>query len=246
MNKDILVLHELNIAIATQNHSPSVLTFDFLKYGGIVPLDWQLARQPIVSNQGSQLIFDNGLSIVAQPQVLNFVELISAKQIQEIEVPGIIHKYINALPKVEYQAIGINLKGYVTESQLGVNTTTHNYIHNLLAPASWQEIGNTPVKASVQLAFTLDRCQFSLGINEGNFYLSEQETVPIVLFSGNFSYGIADNSQEERLQSLNKLLDNWATDIETYQEIINSHFLKSSIILRDAPEELTSEVLISR
>ncbi|MBD2364925.1 hypothetical protein H6G36_27820 [Anabaena minutissima FACHB-250] len=245
MSKDSLVLQELNIAVATQNHSPSILTFDFLKYSGIIPLDWKLAQQPIVSNQGSQLIFDNGFSIVAQPQGLNFIELISTKHIQEIQVPEIVHNYINALPKVEYQAMGINLKGYITQSKLGLNTTVHDYMHTLLAPASWQEIGNIPVKASMQLVFALDRCQFSLGINEGNLYLTEQETLLIILFSGNFSYGIEGGTNEKRLQSLHELLGNWVIDITTYQEIINSHFLKSEIILRDAPIESTSEVLIS-
>lgn len=224
MSIDSLVLQELNIAIATQNHSPSILTFDFLKYSGIIPLDWKPAQQPVVTSQGSQVIFDNGLSIVAQPQVLNFVELISAKQIQEIQIPEIVHNYINALPKVEYHAMGINLKGYVTQSKLGLNTTVHDYMHTLLAPASWQEIGNTPVKASMQLVFTLDRCQFGLGINEGNLYLAEQETLPIILFSGNFSYGIGGDTNEKRLQSLHELLGNWVIDITTYQEIINNHF----------------------
>lgn len=38
------------VAIAARNHAPTLLTSEFLKYSGIVPPDWELARPPILNH----------------------------------------------------------------------------------------------------------------------------------------------------------------------------------------------------
>lgn len=241
-----LTLQNLAIAIATKNHNPSILTFDFLKYSDIVPSDWELARQPVASNQGSQIVFRNGINLTAQPDILSFVEVVGTKDISELQVPAIAHNYVKALPSVEYQAVGIDIRGYITANQLGEEAGVENYIKTLLAPSPWQEVGNAPVKAAIQLVFTLDRGQLSLSINEGKLYITEEETVPIILFYGNFSYSVAGNTKETRLQSIHQLIDNWQEDLKVYLDIINTKFLQSQTILRDAPESelVTPELLI--
>ncbi len=256
-----LTLQNLAIAIATKNHNPSILTFDFLKYSDIVPSDWELARQPVASNQGSQIVFRNGVNLTAQQDILSFVEVVGTKDISELQVPAIAHNYVKALPSVEpaiahnyvkalpsveYQAVGIDIRGYITANQLGEEAGVENYIKTLLAPSPWQEVGNAPVKAAIQLVFTLDRGQLSLSINEGKLYITEEETVPIILFYGNFSYSVAGNTKETRLQSIHQLIDNWQEDLKVYLDIINTKFLQSNFILRDAPESelVTPELLI--
>lgn len=244
MNKSVVV-QNLGIAIASKNQNPSILTYDFLKYSDIIPSDWQIAREPIVGNQGSQVVFQNGITLTAQPEILSFVEIIGTKTINEIQAANIAHNYVKALPSLDYQAVGIDIRGYITTPQLGEQEiSAQSYVRTLLAPAPWQEIGNEPVKASIQLVFNLAQGKFSLGINEGLLYLSEQETIPIVLFNGNFSDQISGNKKEERLESLHQLIDNWQADIATYQDIINNKFLASQFVLQDAPEISESEILI--
>ncbi|MBD2252346.1 hypothetical protein [Nostoc parmelioides] len=244
----LLTLQNLGIAIAVKNYNCSILTYDFLKYGNIVPLDWELAREPVVSNQGSQVIFRNGVSITAQQGMLSFLEVIGSKDIAEIQIPAIAHRYIQALPNSDYQGLGIDLRGYITETQADTEGNIQKYLQSLLAPAPWQEVGNDPVQVSLQLGFTLEQGQLNLNINEGKLYITEEETVPIVLFSGNFSYGITGNNKEEQLQSLHQLIDNWQPALETYQDIINTKFLQSRIVVQDAPQSETdsSDLLISQ
>ncbi|RCJ37337.1 hypothetical protein A6770_14490 [Nostoc minutum NIES-26] len=245
MNQPLIIQH-VAIAIATKNHNPTLLTFDFLKYSDIVPSDWELARQPVISNQGSQVVFRNGITLAAQQELLSFVEMIGTKEISEIQIPAIARNYVKALPNVEYQALGIDIRGYITANQLGGEAGVQKYMNTLLASAPWQEVGNAPVKAAIQLVFSLEQRQFNLSINEGKLYVTEEETIPIVLFSGNFSYSVAGNSKEERLQSLQQLTHNWQEDLKVYLEIINTKFLQSVILLADAPEseEITPKLLI--
>ncbi|MBD2365109.1 hypothetical protein H6G36_28800 [Anabaena minutissima FACHB-250] len=243
-----LILQNLGIAIAVKNYNCSILTYDFLKYGDIVPLDWELAKEPIVSNQGSQVIFQNGVSITAQQGILSFSEVIGSKDIAEIQIPAIAHRYIQALPNSDYQALGIDLRGYITETQADTAGDIQKYLQSLLAPAPWQEVGNKPVQVSLKLGFTLEQGQLNLSINEGKLYITQEETVPIVLFSGNFSYSVTGNNKEEQLQSLHQLVDKWQPALETYQDIINTKFLQSKILVQDAPQlgKDASELLISQ
>ena len=104
-----LITQEFGIIIAAKNHKPTILNVDFLKYSGIVPTDWELARQPIYTQSVSQVAFTNGVAIVAEPTRIMFIEAIENKAAKEISVPNIAKKYISALPNVEYEANGTKL-----------------------------------------------------------------------------------------------------------------------------------------
>lgn len=97
-----LNIQELAIAITTRQHSPTILTPDFLQYSGTVPSDWGLARPPVLTNSVAQVTFQNGVSIAAQINRIIFAELIATKEPKEVEVPAIAYKYIEKLPEVDY------------------------------------------------------------------------------------------------------------------------------------------------
>lgn len=221
-----LVVQELAIIIAAKNHNPTILNPDFLKYSGIVPTDWELARQPIFTNRVAQVIFTNGISIVAEPTRVMFIEMIEGKAAASVAVPGIARKYVETLPNVEYQAMGLNPRGYVTFDN-GSDAARKYLSETLLSPGAWQEVGNAPVRATVNYAYTLERGQFNLSVNEAALQQPDQTTTPIVLFSGNFSYDIASITGSDKLATLYQALSNWEADLETYKDIVNTKFLAS-------------------
>ena len=69
-----LILQELGIVVAMQQPNPNLVTAEFLKLSGIIPADWQLAREPINTDSAAQLLFTNGVSIVAEPNRIMFGE----------------------------------------------------------------------------------------------------------------------------------------------------------------------------
>ncbi len=132
-----LNVQNLVIVTATKNHSPSILNPDFLKCSGIVPQDWNLARQPVYTNSAAQVIFTNGISIIAEPNRVIFMEPIGDKTMSELNIAEIAGKYVQTLPKVEYEAVGINPRGYV--SFAGSPDAAREYMaETLLSPGAWQ------------------------------------------------------------------------------------------------------------
>ena len=216
-----LEIQELAIVITAKNYDPSLLNPGFLKYSGIIPDDWQLAKKPITSNRGSQIVFNNGVYIVAEPNRLMFVEALNGKEdVTKIEIHSIARRYTEILRTIEYQAVGINFRGYTTCT----NTTLeeNNYLmDNFIQPGEWQDCGTEPVKAGLNLMFPYEDKQLSLIINEAGLKMPDAEQVPIILYSGNFNYVLDREATNNVLVQLESIIDNWQEDLNTYTDVVS-------------------------
>ncbi|MDZ8139682.1 MAG: hypothetical protein RM049_31070 [Nostoc sp. DedQUE04] len=219
-----LITQELGIIIAAKNHNPTLLNSDFLKYSGIVPAEWELARQPISTQNVSQVAFTNGVMIVAEPTRVIFIEAIEGKVATEIIVADIAKKYVQTLPNVEYEAVGLNPRSYITFDRQQ-DAASQYLAKTLLSPGPWQEVGTAPVRATLNLVYTMDRCPFYLTVSEAALRNPDETSTPIVLFNGSFSYEVKSVTAPERLGNLHQIIDNWQADLAAYQEIINTKFL---------------------
>ena len=126
-----VTIQELALALTAKNHSPTLLNSDFLKYSDIVTAHWELARPPIFSPQISQVAFTNGINIVAQSNAITFIESLSAKPLEDTKIPAVIRKYVEALPRTDYQTLSINPRSFVT-FQEGDENAASEYITSTL------------------------------------------------------------------------------------------------------------------
>jgi len=128
-----VTIQELALALTAKNHSPTLLNSDFLKYSGIVPPDWELARPPILGPQISQVPFTNGINIVAQSNAITFIESLSAKPLEDTKIPAVIRKYVEALPRTDYQTLSINPRSFVTLEEGDENAASEYITSTLLS-----------------------------------------------------------------------------------------------------------------
>ncbi|ACK70636.1 conserved hypothetical protein [Gloeothece citriformis PCC 7424] len=215
-------IQELSISISAQKLNPTMLSEDFLKASGIIPGDWELNKQPVLNPNYAQVSFQNGVSIATQPRNITFVETL--KNLDAVQLPELVHRYIEKLPLADYQGLSIGLKSVVPLSG-GANAARQYITQTLLAPGSWQEYGQAPVQAALNLVYQLEKCQLNLSINEARLQLPDQRYLPALLFSGNFNYEITSNNGQERISQLNQGIDEWKTDLEAFREIVSQRFL---------------------
>lgn len=222
-----LQLSEIAIAIVAKDLNPGVLNPDFLKYTGIIPNEWELASQPIYNSNLVQLVYKNGVGIVVQPNRLNVLEMIGGKPPTEIQFATVALQLIDKLSQIEYQAVGINPKAFVS---FATQEEAYQYIcGKLLAPGSWQEFGESKVNAALQLSYPLKQGALNLAINQVNVQFGEQ-TTPAILFSGNLNYPITGNTLPEKIQDLKQIVSNWPNDVKTFQQLLVEKFLPSSAV----------------
>jgi hypothetical protein len=213
-------VQELALVIAVKNHDPLMVGEAFLKQTGIIPSEWELAQKPYLSQQATQLVFTNGLSIIAEPERVIFSQPLVDKALSTIEVGEIASKYADILKKADYQGIGINFRSFIPQPS---QEAAQAYINqHVLAPASWQQVGSEPVRANVNLNFTLSGRQLALSINPAAIQFPDQEPMPVILFGGNFGYQI---DATDKLAQLTQIISNWQTDLIDYHQLITQHFV---------------------
>ena len=217
-----LTVQELAIVVAAKDLKPSIITPDFLKYSGIIPGNWEFNQKPVINNNTARFSFKNGVNIIAEPNRVIFAEAIANKTTETVLAPKVISKFTEALPNLDFQAVGINPRGFVA---FGEEDAANKFItQKLLAPGAWQEEGEETMRASLNLIYKLKRAPLALNITEAALNQKEKK-IPIVIFSGSFSYQIVGNSGEQKLSYVNKVIGNWFTDITAFSSLVNDKFL---------------------
>lgn len=221
-----LNIQDISITLAIKNYNPTIVTTDFLKGSGVIPIDWEVARSSVVSSRVTRILFKNGIKIEAKIGVITFSETLSNNP-TNLQIPNIAHGYVAALPHLEYQGIGINPRRFVTFEK--EENGAHKFItETLLAKGEWQNFGTAPMLAGINLVYPIKHCQLRLAINETKLQMSDGELIPSVLFAGNFDYRFTDNLLAERIQKISLILKNYHNYITVYQELIDRQFLASN------------------
>ena len=89
-------IEEISLVIAARGLSPTMMSIEFLKFGGIIPQAWELAQQPVLNPNFAQLSFTNGVRLEAQSSSVTFNETIGDRQ--ELVIPLVAENYIKKLP----------------------------------------------------------------------------------------------------------------------------------------------------
>ncbi len=233
-----LTVQELAIVVAAKDLKPAIITPDFLKYSGIIPGEWEFDKKPIVNDNLARFSFKNGVNIVAEPNRVIFAEAIVNKTTETVLAANAISKFTQALPNLDFQAIGINPRGFVAFAE---KDAANKFItEKLLSPGAWQQEGEEAMRASLNLIYKLKRAPLALNITEASIN-QKDKNIPIVIFSGSFSYQVAGNASEQKLAFVNQVIENWFTDITAFSNLVNNKFLSGvtkSISLAEAAVEV--------
>ena len=218
-------IQEIAFTLAVKQFDPSMLTEQFVKFSGIIPNEWELARQPVANKAAAQLVFKNGVSIVAQPKNISFLEAMNAdKQPDAVVAAQVANTFAEKLPNADYQAVTISPKTIVPLPEQ-VDGARKFITERLLADGSWKNFGKASVRAGVDLLYQFESCQLNLKVNQAVLQIPEQQSVSALLFSGNFNYRLANPEPAERIKVAKQVLDAWQSDLETFSGIIHEHFL---------------------
>jgi hypothetical protein len=217
-------LQELLIVLAANNFSPAVLNHEFLRLSGVIPEDWQLARQPVYSPEMVQLAFDVGIVLTVQPNRIILAESLETTDLEKLKIAQLAQKLIQALPNLEYQAIGFNPTGhYAPEAG---NEAVQGFFHQtLMAPGPWSQVTESKPRLTLNFAYQLDRCPLNLTITEAGLRADDESMQSVVVFSGNFNYLVGGTTPQERTQQLLDNLQHWQADVQQFAQIVNQNFL---------------------
>ncbi len=244
-----LSIQEISIIIAAKDLSPSLLNPDFLKYSDIVPSDWQYDQDPVVTNNGARISYNNGIRITSQPNRVAFAQIVPSQDQPQFLIHSMAAKFAETLPNAAYLAVGINPRGLVPffDNERGA----HEFLfQKLFAMGSWQEFGQAPAQAAIQLSYVLEQGQLNLAINEAKLKGQEGQSVSAVVFSGNFNYPVRGEAGIKRVQNVKERIQLWQSTVGTFQQLVNERFLgvanepSSTSDIPMAPPSIESEMVL--
>lgn len=222
-------IEEIGFTLVGNNLNPMMLSYEFLTSSGIVPRNWELAKQPATSQRMSQIFFQNGVSIVAQPGVVNFVEGVSGKKLKDLHSANLVLEYITKLPHAEYQRLNTTPKMIVPFGDGDPDAGRKFITEVLLNNGSWKEFGQAPIQASLNLSYQLEQTVFNLSINEAKIQLPNKLSLAALLFAGNFTYNLPeDNDDDMKLDKLKTYINLWQKDLNTFREVVKQKFLQTA------------------
>jgi hypothetical protein len=74
--------------------------------------------------------------------------------------------------------------------------------------------------------------QLNLSISEAAIQFPEKSIIPVVLFSGNFSYDLSKISGDDRPSAICRIVSDWRTNLKDYTALIEENFAANGIDVR--------------
>ncbi|NEO83409.1 MAG: hypothetical protein F6J87_03990 [Spirulina sp. SIO3F2] len=219
-------MQELGINLIALDFRPPMLNLDVLKFSGIIPNEWELAQEPMMTPTRVQLSFSNGVSLIAQPRQVTVLQATAVPPNQaKPEIPQIAQRYVEQFPRADYQGLSFAPKvlvGFPTNTEAAREFITGQ----LLGGGAWQQLGHAPLQASVTLNYQLKRCPLTIAISEVKLNQQEQQ-ISALLFAGAFNYTIPENYRDRRSDYLSKRIGKWSTDLVQFSEVVHRKFLNT-------------------
>jgi hypothetical protein len=160
-----LEIPELAIAIAAQQHNPTILNAEFLDYNEIVPHEWVPSEDRFSTPVFSQVEYqEQGISINCQPDKVVFTRANGdIRKSPEPDVAALATAYVCALPHVQYKDIGVMIDGHVVV-EAGMQEARRQVIDNYVAKGPWCDYGNGLDDAMVNLAYEIEQTTVRMSI----------------------------------------------------------------------------------
>jgi hypothetical protein len=213
------VVQDSAIAIAASDLNPAMLNLDILRYSGVIPADWEVAKSPIYAPGGAQIVFKNGVNIIAEGHQVAVVEPLESEiNLQSLSV---VQQYVRAFPNLRYEGFTTSIRSYVpTDYPAG------RYVCDTwLAAGPWQD---DCARAAINLVYKGERAPLQLALTEAMLQTKQKETISIVLFSGRYGYAAHGETSEEKCRYLTSCFGHIPSDVEYYINIIKSKFIEPS------------------
>ena len=160
-----IVTANVSVVLAADSHNPTILNPDFLQVNNIVPSHWEV-KETITTPAFSQVVYDSGFLWTVDPNRCLVQQDMKDQPNEQYNLHDMIAKYIDTLPHVSYQAIGLNTLLLATMSN------PSGWIKNKILKYKGPAKATFKLRsASVKLSFGLDseneNCNLELSEEKG-------------------------------------------------------------------------------
>jgi hypothetical protein len=202
-----------SVVVLAKHHNPTILHPSFLSSEGIVPSGWEIAEPPVSTPVFAMVKYKNGIVFNVDENKFQVGQNEPKDDIGESQVPALACKYVQKLPHVRYQAVGINFKGFIERAK-----PERLVMDRFLKPGIADFDGKHPEASGFRFVYHLDHVRWRLSFDSGKVKVppSEHERNGI-LIDANYHTDLAGHNVHQEIEAATSL----------YAEHYN-HFIKAT------------------
>ena len=209
-----------SIVFAAKSNNPTVLNPDFLKYNDIVDSSLALKQPPICTEQVSQVVYQNNLSITSQLDKVVFSMDEPHKNKGFQFAYEVSKKYLKCIPHANYIGIGINPQYILV---LDKNSSAYEYI---ISNFMNSKIVNKDL-SSIDFSFSFSKDEStscSIKISSGKKLMEDKTIHNAIMIQANLHHKV-NSATSIKINNMNEILDSYKNDVIYFdKEIISKYF----------------------
>lgn len=212
-----IALVEVSVVLVINGNNPSILNPDFLLHNKIVDSDLQLAAQPVSTPLLSQVVFEGGIGVVADPERFVFSHHGEMLTVDTCKSPGIAKQFLERHPHMQCSAVGINPKCVAhLDDRAEVDTT------NMLASnGEWISFEDVRPEIRVNATYEYEERKISMDVYK-TAHKSENDPESYgVVFQANIHRDIPSGGVEEHADCVMSILSNWKSDMSDFDDLVS-------------------------
>ena len=212
-------LANFSIVVVAQAHNPSILNPDFLINNKIVDASFT-PKDVYCTPPISQVSFDEGISIIAEFERLQFVDHVSERIPHKSQIAEIATRYISVLPHVRYTAVGINFTGhYLWENtNSACSFISNKFIREVPCLSSGDGLTNVGLK----FIYLFGKIKCTISIESTERIREENKRIPVILINANYNLDVKDNN----IQEIISFISDWKTQNERFTNFLEKAFTR--------------------
>jgi hypothetical protein len=185
-----------SVVVLAKHHNPTILHPSFLASEGIVPSDWEVSEQPVSTPVFAMVKYKNGIVFNVEQNKFRVSRDELKDDVGESQLPDLACKYVQKLPHVNYQALGINFKGFIecAESEKLV-------MDRFLKPGIADFNGAHPQASGFRFVYRLNDVRLRLSFDSGKVKLADNENERSgILIDANYHLDLSGRNIHEEIK----------------------------------------------
>lgn len=212
-----------SVVLVMSQHDPSIFNPDFLRHSNIVDKNLSVYGAPISTPVFSQVAFEGGLTITADPNHIFFEQEGNSLGQSDVHCPAMAKCFIEQFPHLPYKAVGLNPKGlqpYPKDTLDKVN------VSNVLSDKG-EKLSFKDTKPEVQLKviYHFEKRTITLDVTKRHDKVRDIDTG--ILFQMNIHRNLREEEHEKRTQELLSIISSWKSDLADFRALVDKFDFQS-------------------
>ena len=224
-NQPEVELAGFSVVLVTTQHDPSIFNPDFLHHNNIVDKNLPVHGAPISTPVFSQVIFEGGLAVKADPNHIIFEQEGNSLGQHDIRCPAMAKCFIEQFSSFPYKAVGMNPEGFQPYFE---DTLDKINVSNIL-PDKGEKLSFKDTKPEIQLKviYSLEKRTITLNVTKAKKRDQAHSADTRILFRMNIHRDLREQEHEKRQQELLDITSSWEDDLVDFKALVSKFDFQS-------------------